>query len=188
MNRFVIVALLLMAWAYWELSGGAGFAPESRAVTGEAAETGAEPAAGQDAAPAEAPAPVAQAPEPAPEPEPAPQPEPAPAQEPPASEPGPAFSENPLTTPAEAAPGPAPDATPDATPGPAAAAPSLHVVTGSRVNLREGPGTSFATTGQVTEGTILEVLEIRDGWAYVQLQGNGEQGWMSASFLAPLDG
>lgn len=184
MNRFVIVALLLMAWAYWELSGGADFAPEQREVA----------VAAPDAAPA-----PAETPETVPDPMPEPEPQPVADAPLPASEAveelqieaaveaaesdAPAFEQNPLTAQPEAAPEPEPAS--DATPLPEGRA--LHVVTGSRVNLREGPGTSFATTGQVTSGTILDVLEIRDGWAYVEMQ-SGDQGWMSASFLTPVGG
>lgn len=199
MNRFVIVALLLMAWAYWELSGGADFAPEQREVA----------VATQEAAP-----PVEGTPEPASEPEPEPQPAPEPEPQPnfwtdtlpPASEAveelqieatleeaeaetpsseAPAFEQNPLTAQPEVEPEPALEAASEAAPLPEGRA--LHVVIGSRVNLREGPGTSFATIGQVTSGMILDVLEFRDDWAYVEMQ-TGDQGWISASFLTPLDG
>ncbi|MBW7922269.1 MAG: SH3 domain-containing protein [Rubellimicrobium sp.] len=184
MNRFVIVALLVMAWAYWELSGGAGFTPEPRTVAG-APEAEPEPAPEPAQAAPAAPAPDLEATL-----------EPPPAATTPADEAAeelqieaavedaeadaaPAFAQNPLTSAPEPAAEPAPEPVP--------AGRALHVVTGSRVNLREGPGTSFAAVGHVTEGMILDVLEIRDGWAYVELQ-SGDQGWMSASFLAPLDG
>lgn len=201
MKRFLIVALLLMAWAYWELSGGADFTPEHREVAESAPEPPAaeltpESSTGPATAPEAIPAPVA---DPAP---------PSRAEaaveelqieaaveaamaDADAGATTSGFNENPLTTqaaPPESTTGPAtePEPEPVAEAPPAPAGTNLHVVTGSRVNLREGPGTSFATTGQVTAGTILEVLEIRDGWAYIALQGNGDQGWMSASFLAPL--
>lgn len=204
MNRFVIVALLLMAWAYWELSGGADFEPERRDI----AEAAPEALTPETATPA---------PEITPQPEAAPEVETVSESSPAAgpedqpdddmateSTPDPArpiehsFDENPLTATPEPPSETMPEDTPETAPESAETAPettpdaapatggNLHVVTGSTVNLREGPGTGFATMGQVTEGMILDVLEIRDGWAYVALQDRVEQGWMSASFLAPL--
>ncbi len=194
MNRFVFVALLLMGWAYWELSGGAEFTPETRVtaansgVTVTRADTSAidapavvEPLAAGTFAPETAEA-VAAA-------------EPVIADDEADLvealvqdiESAPAFEENPLTATAaapEAAPVPEPEIVASAAPGVA----DLRVVTGSRVNLREGPGTSFGTIGQVVSGTILEVIETNGGWAHIQVQGTTEVGWMSADFLTPLNG
>lgn len=192
MNRFVFVALLLMGWAYWELSGGAGFTPETRisaadsGVTVTRADTSSidapamvEPLAAEPSTPETAEAVSAAAPviaddeadliemlvqevESAPD-----------------------FEENPLTaTAAEPEVEPEPEIAATAAPGTA----DLRVVTGNRVNLREGPGTSYGTIGQVVSGTILEVIETNGGWAHIQVQGTAQNGWMSADFLTPLNG
>lgn len=192
MNRFVFVALLLMGWAYWELSGGAGFAPETRipaadsGVTVTRADTSSidapamvEPLAAEPSTPETADA-VAAA-------------EPVVANDEAdlvemlvhEVESAPDFAENPLTATATAAePATEPEIATATAPGTA----DLRVVTGSRVNLREGPGTSYGTIGQVVSGTILEVIETNGGWAHIQVQGTAENGWMSADFLTPLNG
>ena len=67
----------------------------------------------------------------------------------------------------------------------AAAAPevSYWYVTGSRVNLRGGPGTSNPVVGQVTLGTEAEVLSDRDGWYEIRLADGSATGWISGKFL-----
>lgn len=182
MNRFVFVGLLVMAWGYWELSGGADFVPESRIASAPAPEEAAV-VTRQDTSELDA---VAVAPE-------AP---PARAMADPgaasqvdavieavvedvAAEPQPALQTDPQTVPAEPA-----LADPAATP-----VADLRVVTGDRVNLREGPGTTWTAIDQLRSGTIAEVLETAaDGWVRVQVQGTTTSGWMSADFLAPLNG
>ncbi|MCC7321971.1 MAG: SH3 domain-containing protein [Rubellimicrobium sp.] len=189
MNRFVFVSLLVMAWAYWELSGGAGFVPETRPAAEGVTVTRADTSVIDTLAPPAPADPFAADPvsEPLAEALPGLAPEALPAGDDgidavlgdvvgaaPEIAPEPAFEGNPLITPE----GPA--ATPVA---------DLRVVTGNRVNLREGPGTGHAQIGQLTSGTILEVVETTaDGWARIMVQGSGETGWMSASFLMPLNG
>lgn len=85
-------------------------------------------------------------------------------------------------------PAPPPAAT-DAGPAPlveaasTSAAPALREVAGDRVNLREGPGTTFDVVGRLARGEAAEVMESRDGWARVRVGAN--EGWMSERFLAP---
>ena len=60
----------------------------------------------------------------------------------------------------------------------------LRRVTGSRVNLRHGPGTRYSVVGQLTEGAKVEVLsDPGDGWVELQAQG-GTAGWMYDAYLS----
>jgi len=56
-------------------------------------------------------------------------------------------------------------------------------VTGSRVNLRQGPGTSNPVVGQVTWGTEAEVLSDHDGWYEIRLADGSVSGWIFGKFL-----
>lgn len=56
-------------------------------------------------------------------------------------------------------------------------------VTGSRVNLRGGPGTSNSVIGQVTLGTEAEVLNDKDGWYEIRLTDGSASGWIAGQFL-----
>ncbi|WP_417524400.1 SH3 domain-containing protein [Marinovum sp.] len=59
----------------------------------------------------------------------------------------------------------------------------LRSVNGTRVNLREGPGTDHGVLGQLTRGTSVEVLEDDGaGWVRLQVLPEGQIGWI-ADFL-----
>jgi uncharacterized protein YgiM (DUF1202 family) len=81
------------------------------------------------------------------------------------------------------APSPAPE--PAAAPASLveAAAGARREVAGDRVNLREGPGTTFDVVGRLARGEVAEVIETRDDWARVRVGAN--EGWVSERFLAP---
>ncbi len=51
------------------------------------------------------------------------------------------------------------------------------LVTGSRVNIRSGPGTSYGIIGQVEEGDVLEAMGESNGWYKVRFQG--KTGWIA---------
>lgn len=69
---------------------------------------------------------------------------------------------------------------PVATPTQAQLRPDIRYVTGSRVNLREGPGTSFAVVGKLSDGDEVEVLKANDdGWLQVLTSDTGNIGWMA---------
>lgn len=58
-------------------------------------------------------------------------------------------------------------------------------VTGSSVNLRAGPGTSYARTGGFVRGTMLRPTGARDGdWIEVRDPGGGASGWMHGEYLS----
>lgn len=90
---------------------------------------------------------------------------------------------------------PTPDPAPSAEVAPATTqdaereelAQDLREVTGSRVNLRGGPGTAYEVVGRLTRGDHVAVIE-DDGFGWVQLEvlDTGETGWMADFLLAPL--
>lgn len=175
MNRFVLVALLVMAWGYWELSGGAGFVPEQGLAGAEATVTRADtseleslPAAAPEAVIAIPPENIATLTGPAPD--------------------AAADAVDAAVQEAAAVPAAEPAAPEPAAPAAEGGA-DLRVVTGDRVNLREGPGTDFGAIDQLASGTIAEVIETgADGWVRVQVQGTSLSGWMSSDFLLPVNG
>lgn len=57
------------------------------------------------------------------------------------------------------------------------------VVSGSRVNLRQGPGTSNAVVTQVTFGTEAEVIGAQNGWMQIVTADGATTGWISGKFL-----
>lgn len=194
MKRFIFLTFAVLAWIFWELSGGADFEPAPLPARPERV-------AQADPAPQATPAPQA---EPAPQrqPEPAPDPAPAPQREPQAE---PALSPETLPdlpasfeTPA-AEPDPQPDAQPD--PDPAAAPPTdpapaasggvapldIRILDATRVNLRGGPGTDFRAVDQLSQGTVVEVLETDSAgdepWVRLIVPATGVEGWMAERFL-----
>ncbi|CUH78952.1 SH3 domain-containing protein [Tropicibacter naphthalenivorans] len=57
-------------------------------------------------------------------------------------------------------------------------------VTGSRVNLRGGPGTSYNVVTQLLRGEEVEIMdETGDGWVKLRALDGNDIGWMSDSFL-----
>ena len=59
----------------------------------------------------------------------------------------------------------------------------LRVVTGTRVNVRSGPGTQFGVVSKLVEGDEVEILEDNgNGWVRLRPVGDGPIGWM-ADFL-----
>jgi hypothetical protein len=67
-----------------------------------------------------------------------------------------------------------------------AAAQDLVRVTGSRVNMRSGPGTGNAVLDSLPQGTLAEPLgEPVDGWQEIRDVETGRTGFMAARFLEP---
>jgi len=67
----------------------------------------------------------------------------------------------------------------------AAATPlDIRAVAGSRVNMRQGPGTNFSVLDTLDGGTEAEVLEVNaNGWARIQVLTTGQTGWMAERLL-----
>lgn len=60
----------------------------------------------------------------------------------------------------------------------------LRQVTGSRVNLRGGPGTSFGVLGVLTRDEEVEILRDEGkGWVKLRAKDTGRVGWMAAKML-----
>ncbi len=60
----------------------------------------------------------------------------------------------------------------------------IRAVAGSRVNMRQGPGTSFDVVTTLDRGARTEVLEVnREGWARVEVVSTGQIGWMAERLL-----
>lgn len=58
------------------------------------------------------------------------------------------------------------------------------VVATERLNLRSGPGTQNGVVLEMPEGTQVQILEVEDGWAWVELKDDSSvRGWTSAKFL-----
>lgn len=63
----------------------------------------------------------------------------------------------------------------------------LRAVAGSRVNMREGPGTGFGVIDTLPGGTEAEVIEVNaDGWARIRIIGTNQTGWMAERLLNPI--
>ncbi len=76
------------------------------------------------------------------------------------------------------------NSTTPSTNGGSAGSGKVAVVTGSIVNVRNGPGTTNAVVGQVSQGNSLPFLEQSGDWYRVKLS-NGSTGWV-AGWLASL--
>ncbi|MEM6373221.1 MAG: SH3 domain-containing protein [Pseudomonadota bacterium] len=62
---------------------------------------------------------------------------------------------------------------------------AVRAVTGSRVNVRGGPGTSYAVVNNMVRGDKVEILqETGDGWVRLRPVGGGPEGWMAAFLLS----
>lgn len=59
-----------------------------------------------------------------------------------------------------------------------------YVVTGSKVNVRSGAGTSFAKIGTVSKGDVVNVISIENGWAKVAATNTYVNGYISQQYLA----
>ena len=60
---------------------------------------------------------------------------------------------------------------------------SKYTVTPSiGVNIRSGPGTNYGKVGAYPMGTVVDVLEARDGW------GRTTKGWVSLAYLEAVEG
>ncbi len=65
----------------------------------------------------------------------------------------------------------------------------LRQITGSRVNMRTGPGTSYGVSGQVTRGTEVEVLDgLSTGWLQLRIRDSQQIGWVAASLVSGREG
>lgn len=62
--------------------------------------------------------------------------------------------------------------------------PDMREVTGTLVNMRNGPGTRFHVVDQLSRGASVEVLaDPGDGWVRLKVTESNRVGWMSDDFL-----
>ena len=60
----------------------------------------------------------------------------------------------------------------------------IRLVSGSRVNVRNGPGTNFSVVAQLTRGSEAEVLQAPgNGWVKIKSTDTGGIGWMAERLL-----
>lgn len=86
-------------------------------------------------------------------------------------------------------PGLEPVSTPTAEPATAAQEPvaDIRAVSGSRVNMRSGPGTENEVVDMLLLGDRVEVLEQSGtGWLLLRAMDDGTIGWMSAALVKPV--
>ena len=79
-------------------------------------------------------------------------------------------------------------AAPAALPEPDIPGGTLFTVASRQVNVRQGPGKTFAVVGSLTKGEqVLVVLEENPvkGWSRVRLEGDGMEGYIASSLLTP---
>ncbi len=168
MPKLIIASTLVLFWAFYEMSGGADFEAPKRTEATQA------PTATPEIATRSAGSPVTQVAFEVVETTPL-----EPVVQPAVT--APVYYTEPTIFPAPAAVS-APVA---ATPVAAVPAPDLRVVTGDRVNLRQGPGTQHSVLITMSQGTEATFLEANgDGWVKIQLSESNQIGWMTARLLS----
>lgn len=64
----------------------------------------------------------------------------------------------------------------------------IWFVTGSRVNVREGPSTNYAVMGKVTYGEAAEIVSDPDAdWVKIRIEGDGVEGFIMKRFMTDVD-
>ncbi|MEM8592622.1 MAG: SH3 domain-containing protein [Pseudomonadota bacterium] len=64
----------------------------------------------------------------------------------------------------------------------------LRAVSGSRVNMRNGPGTNYQVLAQLVRGDEAEVLQVPgNGWVKIRASESGRIGWMAERLLQPVN-
>jgi len=175
MSRFIIVSFGVLAWVFWEMSGGANFVPEQRiAAAPPRAETPSqtdEAAAGDTVTRTEGLQLVRISPE----------------------TPDLLLQQASLTQTDDllvqrAAEARAESARVIEAAEPEAPAADLREVAGSWVNLRSGPGTDYGRLTALPAGTSVEVLEVdASGWARLRVVDSDQTGWMAERLLTDAD-
>lgn len=201
MKKFILLTFVFLGWAFYEESGGADFVPRKAELMATAAE--ARAAAEAERALAEAA-------------KPAPPPIAVPVEVVLAVKDGP-VTVAPRSDPAPVATVAASDSPPEVTlvsleqsgalfarplqqlddQGANPAAPGvvlqprqidMRIVTGNRVNMRTGPGTSFGVMGSLVRGDEVEVISDQGiGWVKLRTE-DGRVGWMAESLLGMPSG
>ncbi len=163
MPRLMIVTFGFLAWAFYEASGGDAFDPAGAPASSAAVLAAATPTP-RPVRPLEAEIEaVVQA-------------------------------SAPITTPLAPRPASAPERAVAAIDAPLPAAvlepePDIRTVTGTRVNMRNGPGTEYDVIGQLVQGALAEVIAAPgNGWLRIRTLKDQRVGWMAERLLAPSSG
>jgi len=176
MKSFILLTFGFLGWAFFEMSGGTDFEPEVRTAKVEAP-TIAEPAPTPEIIVTRASAKTAS--------------DLSPINKPlvdaiQASVIAASFTDAPAAAPKSAAEALALEAAKQA--ALRAQLTDIRSVSGSRVNMRQGPGTNYGVVATLTRGMETEVLEILNGWARIRVVENGNVGWMAERLLARTQG
>ncbi len=198
MKRFIFVCFAFLAFAFYQMSGGADFQPRVAAIAPTAEIEVTRPGPVRDSEPVRAVSLIAAPARAVPEPAPVAFVTPAPAlpanREAAQLPPAPA---NPIAEPlvlaslgqglaglTDAVPvvSAAKVAEPAATTPPPA---DIREITGTRVNMRNGPGTTYAVLTRLSLGDEVEVLEAPgNGWLRLRTLPEQRVGWISASLVS----
>ena len=73
---------------------------------------------------------------------------------------------------------PEPEKKPDQTPSGATFTPYLVRITASVLNIRKGPGTTYAVTGQIKDRGVYTIVEQKGNWGRLK----SGAGWISLSY------
>jgi len=64
----------------------------------------------------------------------------------------------------------------------------IWFVTGSRVNVREGPSTDYSIMGKVIYGDAAEIVSDPDAdWVKIRIEGDGVEGYIMKRFMTEVD-
>ncbi len=64
----------------------------------------------------------------------------------------------------------------------------IWFVTGSRVNVREGPSTDYIVLGKVLYGDAAEIIsDPNDEWVKIRIEGDGVEGYIAKRFMTDVD-
>jgi len=196
MMKLATASMFVLFWVFYEVSGGADFTPRERVVVSQApwvlreqAEQAALQAPMAETAPVVAVTATPLSPA-------TPTPAATPVQVALQTEEVPVAEEEAVITAATAAPAETSDEVIEVAFTPTTRAKALRLsppvtapaeillVSGSRVNMRAGPGTNHAVLETLLLGTRVEKVSAADnGWMEIQLVEGGSIGWMSADFL-----
>jgi len=65
---------------------------------------------------------------------------------------------------------------------------TIWYVTGSRVNVREGPSTNYTVLGKVLYGDAAEIISDPDAdWVKIRIEGDGVEGFIMKRFMTNVD-
>ena len=65
---------------------------------------------------------------------------------------------------------------------------TIWYVTGSRVNVREGPSTDYSILGKVIYGEAAEIIsDPSKPWVKIRIEGDGVEGYIMKRFMSDVD-